>query len=64
MARRCRNEPSECGAAFSSLAAGRGTAPNDLPLAALCRGLEIDLRGALGEADLPPPLRPEDYALL
>jgi len=41
-----------------------GTAPNDLPLSALCRGLEIDLRGALGEADLPPPLRPEDYALL
>jgi putative membrane protein len=40
-----------------------GTAPNDLPLSALCRGLEIDLRGALGEADLPPPLRPEDYAL-
>jgi putative membrane protein len=29
-----------------------GTAPNDLPLSALCGGLEIDLRGALGEADL------------
>ncbi|MGX4642741.1 bestrophin family protein [Massilia sp. SYSU DXS3249] len=35
-----------------------GVAPNDLPLDSICRTIEIDLRHALGEADLPPPLKP------
>jgi putative membrane protein len=29
----------------------------------LCRTIEIDLRAALGERDLPPPLLPQDYRL-
>jgi len=33
-----------------------GIAPNDLPLASLCRTIERDLRAALGEDILPPPL--------
>ncbi len=36
---------------------------NDLPLDAIVRGLERDLRAALGERDLPPPLVPRDYLL-
>lgn len=32
---------------------------NSLPLAAICRTIEIDLRGLLGETDLPAPLTPE-----
>jgi putative membrane protein len=36
---------------------------NGLPLDALCRTIEIDLRTALGERDLPPPLLPENYRL-
>jgi len=36
---------------------------NGLPLEALCRTIEIDLRTALGEHDLPPPLLPENYRL-
>jgi putative membrane protein len=40
-----------------------GSQPNDLSLTALCRGIEIELREALGEADLPPPLLPRDYVL-
>jgi ion channel-forming bestrophin family protein len=36
---------------------------NGLPLEALCRTIEIDLRAALGERDLPPPLLPQDYRL-
>jgi putative membrane protein len=36
---------------------------NGLPLDALCRTIEIDLRMALGERDLPPPLLPENYRL-
>jgi putative membrane protein len=36
---------------------------NGLPLEALCRTIEIDLRMALGELDLPPPLLPENYRL-
>ncbi len=40
-----------------------GTAPNDLPLAALCRTLEIDLRDGLGETPLPPSLVPRDHRL-
>jgi putative membrane protein len=40
-----------------------GTQPNDLPLSALSRIIEIGVREALGEADLPGPLVPIDYAL-
>ncbi|MDG2525294.1 bestrophin family ion channel [Stenotrophomonas sp. HITSZ_GD] len=40
-----------------------GLAPNDLPLDALVRGIEIDLRDALGERPLPEPLQPRDYVL-
>jgi putative membrane protein len=40
-----------------------GTAENHLPLDALCRELEINLREALGETELPPPLLPVDYRL-
>jgi putative membrane protein len=40
-----------------------GTADHDLPLDALCRTIEIDLRAALGDTDLPPPLLPVDYRL-
>jgi len=40
-----------------------GLAPNDLPLDALVRGIEIDLRDALGERPLPEPLLPRDYVL-
>ena len=35
-----------------------GVSPNDLPLDAICRAIEIDLRDALGDPDLPPPLLP------
>lgn len=35
-----------------------GLLANDLPLDALVRTIEIDLREALGETDLPPPLAP------
>lgn len=37
---------------------------NDLPLAALTRGIEIDLRTRLGDTDLPPPARPHRGLLL
>lgn len=37
--------------------------PNDLPLDALSRNVEISLRGLLGETDLPPPLEPKDFVL-
>jgi putative membrane protein len=40
-----------------------GTQPNDLPLSALSRTVEINLRESLGEVDLPPPLGPQNYAL-
>ena len=40
-----------------------GLSPNDLPLDAICRAIEIDLRDALGDADLPPPLLPVQYWL-
>lgn len=40
-----------------------GHSDNDLPLDAICRTIEIDLRTALGERDLPPPLLPENYRL-
>ncbi|MFT7723526.1 MAG: bestrophin family ion channel [Roseateles sp.] len=41
-----------------------GLLANDLPLDAICRGIEIDLRQALGDADTPPALKPVDYLLL
>jgi ion channel-forming bestrophin family protein len=31
---------------------------NDVPVSQICRDLEIELRTALGETDLPPPLPP------
>lgn len=37
--------------------------PNDLPLDALSRNVEINLRSLLGEQDLPPPLEPKDFVL-
>ena len=40
-----------------------GTSDHDLPLDALCRTVEIDLRAALGERELPPPLLPVNYRL-
>jgi ion channel-forming bestrophin family protein len=40
-----------------------GASDHDLPLAAICRTIEIDMRVALGERDLPPPLLPVDYRL-
>jgi len=41
-----------------------GTAPNDLPLDAICRGIEIQMLESLGVTDLPPPLEPVDYCLM
>lgn len=35
-----------------------GTRPNDLPLSALCRTIEIDLLQSLGESNVPEPLQP------
>jgi putative membrane protein len=40
-----------------------GASDHDLPLAAICRTIEIDVRVALGERDLPPPLLPVDFRL-
>jgi putative membrane protein len=40
-----------------------GSSDNDLPLDALCRTIEIDLRAALGDDSLPPPLEPVRYWL-
>ncbi|ALK95595.1 bestrophin [Massilia sp. WF1] len=40
-----------------------GTSDHDLPLEAICRTIEIDLRTALGDTKLPPPLLPVDYRL-
>jgi putative membrane protein len=40
-----------------------GTSDHDLPLDAICRTIEIDLRTALGDTSLPPPLLPVDYRL-
>jgi putative membrane protein len=38
--------------------------PNDLPLDAMCRAIEIGLGELLGEHDLPSPLQPVDGVLL
>ncbi|EHL96734.1 hypothetical protein HMPREF9946_04576 [Acetobacteraceae bacterium AT-5844] len=40
-----------------------GEEPNDLPLDAMTRMVEIELRAAAGETDLPPPLAPNRYYL-
>ncbi|MFT7774240.1 bestrophin family protein [Roseateles sp.] len=41
-----------------------GIQANDLALDAICRGIEIDLREALGDPSPPPALQPVDYLLL
>ena len=41
-----------------------GLEHNDLPLDAICRIIEIDLRTALGDEDVPPPLEAVDYTLM
>ena len=38
--------------------------PNDTPMSALCRGIEIDLRQQLGDRDIPPPLEPVGGVLM
>ena len=40
-----------------------GLEPNDLPLDALVRTIEIDQLDALGERPLPAPLLPQGYLL-
>ena len=40
-----------------------GTEPNDLPLDALVRTIEIDLLDSLGQRPLPEPPQPRDYVL-
>ena len=37
--------------------------PTDVPMTALCRTIEIDLRAMCGETDLPPPLTPKKMIL-
>jgi putative membrane protein len=37
--------------------------PNDVPITAMCRTIEIDLREMLGESELPPPLQPVNNIL-
>ena len=37
---------------------------NDIPMAALARGIEIDLREMLGETDLPPAIAAIDGEVL
>lgn len=41
-----------------------GTEPNDLPLDAMARTVERDMLAALGETDLPPPLKADRFVLL
>lgn len=41
-----------------------GLQENDLPLEALCRTIEINLRESLGEMELPAPLQPVNYRLM
>ncbi|OWW18335.1 bestrophin family protein [Noviherbaspirillum denitrificans] len=40
-----------------------GTEANDLPLDAICRTIEINMRESLGETNLPQPLTPVNYCL-
>ncbi len=37
---------------------------NDIPLSAMCRNIEIDLRELLGESSLPEKLQPVNEVLL
>jgi ion channel-forming bestrophin family protein len=37
--------------------------PNDLPLDAISRNIEINLRNLLGESEIPPALEPKDFVL-
>jgi ion channel-forming bestrophin family protein len=41
-----------------------GTRDNDLPIGALADQIELGLREALGESDLPPPPKPVNYVLM
>lgn len=41
-----------------------GTSANDLPLDAICRNIEINLKEALDHPDIPAPLVPVGYCLL
>ncbi len=41
-----------------------GTRDNDLPIGALADQIELGLREALGETDLPPPPEPVNYVLM
>ena len=38
--------------------------PNDVPMSAICRNIEIDLRQMLGETEVPPPLREKNGVLM
>jgi len=38
--------------------------PNDVPITALSRNIEIDLREMLGEQQLPPPIQPQNHILM
>jgi putative membrane protein len=40
-----------------------GERPNNLPIAALAQVIEIELRAAMGETDLPPLPKPVDFVL-
>jgi putative membrane protein len=40
-----------------------GLEPNDLPLDAICRAIEIDLRNSLHDQHVPPPLAAVNYCL-
>ena len=40
-----------------------GTSANDLPLTAICRAIEINVRESLGDTNIPEPLMPIDYCL-
>lgn len=40
------------------------TAPNCLPLSAICRNIEINVRQQLGERDLPEPIKPEKRGIV
>jgi putative membrane protein len=40
-----------------------GTDPNDLPLGAISRTIEVNLRQRVGDRDLPGPLHPVDDVL-
>lgn len=37
---------------------------NDIPMTAICRTIEIDLKEMLGEQDVPPKLKPENNILM